>query len=250
VGAFRLIPPPRLRTTRQNALQNLRLRSVDLAVRVQSALNDGPERRSPGRPNRVTPPTPTRPTLPSDDLPAVTWTPPLRGIETTAADRFKSSLTPRESLTLRRRVYVPVPPTRPSRPFLWRRKSLRAGPKRHQLVGMNARRHHVAPGTRTRMAVPLWVACDPPTPPPLPDCDRSRQTRSQTGIFSREALRTLSQALSLRSAISRAPSYLLCRVEAAGIEPASADAPDRTSTSVVCALDSPGGRFADDLPTG
>jgi hypothetical protein len=39
-------------------------------------------------------------------------------------------------------------------------------------------------------------------------------------------------------------------MEAAGIEPASADAPDRTSTSVVCALDSPGGRFADDLPTG
>ena len=38
-------------------------------------------------------------------------------------------------------------------------------------------------------------------------------------------------------------------MEAAGIEPASADAPDRASTSVVCALISPGGRFADDLPT-
>jgi site-specific DNA recombinase len=40
------------------------------------------------------------------------------------------------------------------------------------------------------------------------------------------------------------------KVEAAGIEPASADAPDRTSTSVVCASPSPAGRFADDLPTG
>ena len=40
------------------------------------------------------------------------------------------------------------------------------------------------------------------------------------------------------------------KVEAAGIEPASADAPDKASTSVVCALISPGGRFADDLPTG
>jgi hypothetical protein len=39
-------------------------------------------------------------------------------------------------------------------------------------------------------------------------------------------------------------------VEAAGIEPASADAPDRASTSVVWALISPGGRFPDDLPTG
>jgi hypothetical protein len=39
-------------------------------------------------------------------------------------------------------------------------------------------------------------------------------------------------------------------VEAAGIEPASADAPDKASTSVVWALISPGGRFPDDLPTG
>jgi hypothetical protein len=38
-------------------------------------------------------------------------------------------------------------------------------------------------------------------------------------------------------------------MEAAGIEPASAVAPDRISTSVVRALRSPGGRFADDLPT-
>ena len=39
-------------------------------------------------------------------------------------------------------------------------------------------------------------------------------------------------------------------MEAAGIEPASADAPDKASTSVVWALISPGGRFPDDLPTG
>ena len=39
-------------------------------------------------------------------------------------------------------------------------------------------------------------------------------------------------------------------MEAAGIEPASAAAPVRASTSVVCGLISPGGRFADDLPTG
>jgi hypothetical protein len=39
-------------------------------------------------------------------------------------------------------------------------------------------------------------------------------------------------------------------VEAAGIEPASAAAPDRISTSVVRAFVSPGGRFTDDLPTG
>jgi hypothetical protein len=38
-------------------------------------------------------------------------------------------------------------------------------------------------------------------------------------------------------------------MEAAGIEPASAVAPVRTSTSVVCGLISLGGRFADDLPT-
>ena len=45
-------------------------------------------------------------------------------------------------------------------------------------------------------------------------------------------------------------AWLSQKVEAAGIEPASADAPDRASTSVVCAFVSPGGRFADDLPTG
>jgi hypothetical protein len=38
-------------------------------------------------------------------------------------------------------------------------------------------------------------------------------------------------------------------VEAAGIEPASADAPERASTSLSCALNSPAGRFAGDLPT-
>ena len=39
-------------------------------------------------------------------------------------------------------------------------------------------------------------------------------------------------------------------MEAAGIEPASAIAPVRASTSLACALLSPGGRFAGDLPTG
>jgi hypothetical protein len=39
-------------------------------------------------------------------------------------------------------------------------------------------------------------------------------------------------------------------MEAGGIEPPSAVAPNRTSTSVVCDLISPGGRCADDLPTG
>jgi hypothetical protein len=41
-----------------------------------------------------------------------------------------------------------------------------------------------------------------------------------------------------------------CVVEAAGIEPASADAPDRASTSVVPDSDSPAGRFRDDTPAG
>ena len=39
-------------------------------------------------------------------------------------------------------------------------------------------------------------------------------------------------------------------MEAGGIEPPSAAAPVRASTSVVCDLISPGGRCADDLPTG
>ena len=39
-------------------------------------------------------------------------------------------------------------------------------------------------------------------------------------------------------------------MEAAGIEPASADAPDRASTSVVPDSDSPAGRFRDDTPDG
>jgi hypothetical protein len=39
-------------------------------------------------------------------------------------------------------------------------------------------------------------------------------------------------------------------MEAGGIEPPSAVAPNRTSTSVVCDLVSPGGRCADNLPTG
>ncbi len=39
-------------------------------------------------------------------------------------------------------------------------------------------------------------------------------------------------------------------MEAAGIEPASAVAPNRASTSVVHALISPGGRFVNNLPTG
>ena len=39
-------------------------------------------------------------------------------------------------------------------------------------------------------------------------------------------------------------------MEAAGIEPASAVAPDRASTSVVRASSHPPGRFANDLPTG
>jgi hypothetical protein len=40
------------------------------------------------------------------------------------------------------------------------------------------------------------------------------------------------------------------KVEAAGIEPASADAPGRASTSVVPDSDSPAGRFRDDTPDG
>ena len=39
-------------------------------------------------------------------------------------------------------------------------------------------------------------------------------------------------------------------MEAGGIEPPSVVAPSRASTSVVCGLISPGGRCADDLPTG
>jgi hypothetical protein len=39
-------------------------------------------------------------------------------------------------------------------------------------------------------------------------------------------------------------------MEAAGIEPASADAPGRASTSLVRRLRSPGGRLTDDLPPG
>ena len=48
----------------------------------------------------------------------------------------------------------------------------------------------------------------------------------------------------------RRKACVLDEMEAAGIEPASAAAPNRASTSVVCASHSPAGRFADDLPSG
>ena len=63
---------------------------------------------------------------------------------------------------------------------------------------------------------------------------------------------TLAEVLQDRSPRKQADSLQTggMMMEAAGIEPASADAPDRASTSVVWALISPGGRFPDDLPTG
>jgi hypothetical protein len=71
-----------------------------------------------------------------------------------------------------------------------------------------------------------------------------------TASLLKPSVRICALGFRLHSAISRAASQVARRVEAAGIEPASADAPDRASTSVVWAFVSPGGRFPDDLPTG
>jgi len=74
---------------------------------------------------------------------------------------------------------------------------------------------------------------------------KALRTDARRGEFCRALF-----ALDLLTAVADfSASEVIDAMEAAGIEPASADAPDRTSTSVVCALVSPGGRFADDLPT-
>ncbi len=118
-------------------------------------------------------------------------------------------------------------PRRPQRPLRTAPAHIRdrAAPRRRhrgRLAGARPRRpeydaRHLRPPRRNRSRGSRWM----PT-----HVDSSTNGRT-------ESLARLSQ-----------------KMEAAGIEPASAVAPSRASTSVACGLFSPGGRFAGDLPTG
>ena len=84
----------------------------------------------------------------------------------------------------------------------------------------------------------------------LPQCYLEREDAAESPCTTFAVVRTSARGFRLHSAISRAASQVVRRVEAAGIEPASADAPGRASTSVVPDSDSPAGRFRDDTPDG
>ena len=107
--------------------------------------------------------------------------------------------------------------------------------EQRQLINVDATTGH-RPSRIARRPSPAgapWVACDPPAPRLQPGCDRDREDESQVGHFSCGAFRSPAPAFSLHRTGPRAPSPVSYRVEAAGIEPASAAAPVRASTSVV-----------------
>jgi hypothetical protein len=206
VRAFRPIPPPRLCGACQHTLEHLRLGSVQVGVRVQCSVDHRTERRRPRWAHRIAPAAPTGAPLTTDYLAAPARAPRLGVIQVNAPDSVTDLSRALERREFRRGVDVSVSSTAPADSLLRSRSGMR-GHLEGRLIGMAA--------------------------PPQPICDRSARTGSQTASFRCAAFRTSAQPFSLRSAISRAPSYLLCGVEAAGIEPASADAPNRASTSVV-----------------
>ena len=73
------------------------------------------------------------------------------------------------------------------------------------------------------------------------------------GALGRDGFRIAARITSTKTESFPPSSRKSCKrrfMEAAGIEPASADAPERASTSVVPDSDSPAGRFRDDTPDG
>jgi hypothetical protein len=193
-----------------------------------------PERRRPGRPNRITPAPPTVPPIAMDPLPAAAWTPLLVGrqLVTTDARAVLDRASERRQLLGRVHMHVAsaTPATRP-----------RLDVHQRQLIVVDATTCHepTCVARRPSPAGAPWVACDPKAPRLLPGCDRDREDGSQIGRFSCGALRSPAQAFSLHRTRSRTPSPFSYRVEAAGIEPASAVAPNRASTSVVRAWSRP-----------
>ena len=132
---------------------------------------------------------------------------------------------------LRGRVDVPISPSPRCSRLIDQRELHRAigeatmtpTPHRHSEAARVQPAAAIAPHRPS--GAPSWVACDPSTSPLRPDCDRVSCSRSQTGTFRCALVRTFAQAFCLHSANSRASSLSTYRVEAAGIEPASAAAP-------------------------
>jgi hypothetical protein len=211
--ALRPIPPPRLRCTRQDALEQLRLRPIQLAVRVQRRMDHRPKRRRPRRPHRVTPPTTIRPPFTPDDL------------HSPGHHRSSSSSPPRIRATT-----ANVRSNAASSSFVCtcRYRALRE----RRFAGRSCNGICPATGGTTRLTTtpddatgPPWVACDPRPAPLRPVRDPTAQSWSQIACFRCATVRSPAQAFYLHSANSRAPSLWTYRVEAAGIEPASAAAP-------------------------
>ena len=247
MAALRPIPPPRFSRARQHPLQHPRLRSEEVAVRVHSPVDHRSKRRRPRRPNRITPAPTARPPLTPDRLPAPTRTPTLRLVKPTAPDRIHDRVRPRKRLQLRSRVHVPVPPGASRTCRLPNRTSL-DNTLQPDLIRVDTTTHERTANVRRREAAP-WVACDPPTPLPLPTCDRRDRSVPQTPLFLRELSQSCASFLPAQRDFSH--SFALNPPSGGGGNRTRVRGrTDRASTSVVRALRSPGGRFANDLPTG
>ena len=204
-----------------------------MAVRVQCRVDDRPKRRRPGRAHRIAPPPTTVMPLATDWLAAAAWTPLLVVGKRIPPDAHAVRDRAPESSTLVRCVDVDVPGATPA-------TSSRCGVDERQLLRAVSEPGATTPGHQRSVhagqqaaAGPPWVACDPSPARLLPSCDRDRRSKSQIGHFSCGAVRTPAQAFCLHRVLCRSPSPSSYRVEAAGIEPASAVAPSRASTSVV-----------------
>ena len=114
-----------------------------------------------------------------------------------------------------RRMDVPIPSTPLAEPLLRCRSRVRGNvecqPARDARAWPRPLQERSS-ATRLRPRLQEWVA------------DRR--------FFCAQSFATSTQPFFLHSATSPAVSHLVCGVEAAGIEPASADAPVRTSTSI------------------
>ena len=198
-----------------------------------------PKRRSPRRSHRVTPPPTTRPPLTSDDLPAPARTPPLVLFQP-ATNLRNDRQRPIKRRQLLLRVHMPIPSS--PRPPLARHIEQRQLPRRQ-------RNNATHDGSRRYSGVALGRM----RPTGGPAATRPRPNREQAVANRGFSMRGPSQSCAGIFPAQREYSRSFA------IDPPSGGGGNRTrvrgrtvrtSTSVVRALISPAGRFADALPAG
>ena len=197
------------------------------------------ERRSPRWTNGIAPAPAARTPLASDQLPAATRTPLLVRVEVNASDLVGDRLRALERSQLRRRMNVNVLRATPAAGLGLTSTSdncVEPSPKltlgRRAIGPPSSRASGPQPRRRGSHATHRPRGC-------YPSATATAAAGRKSTTFRAELVRTPAQAFRLHRARYRTPSPISYRVEAAGIEPASAVAPNRASTSVVRASSHP-----------